>query len=326
MFPTRRRELERIKGYMTSQQYQEPFALAINAPFGEGKSSLVQVLTTQLKTDKNKVLFLKPTITDNKDKLITYFFGQLEILLKESGIYTGHGSALRKYVEQFGKLIDNNKFDAFLDLLGFFEKEKKEEYRETKRRLEEDIKQMLSSSTKENIKRLYIVVDDFDRAQENTMLETLIFIKELVDFKYCGVLFLMNYDLVVTGEKISRDYLDKFIGKRFDLEKISYSQIFNYYIVQSQLMSLEDDEYIDFINDEMNLLQIHAMSYLDEAEESLSSNLESLRNLHQLNSQNKNKENTDLLKLSKLNLETAEKDLQQFKDKLNNPRRLKRIL
>ncbi len=323
LFPTRKRELERIKSYMTSQEYQEPFALAINAAFGEGKSSLIQVLTSDLKKDKNKVVFLKPTITDTREKLINFFFSELEVILKDSGIYTGKGSAIKKYIEQFGKLVENNKIDIFVEILGVFENEKNEEFRETKRRLEEDIHQMLAYSSKGQMRRLYIVVDDFDRVEKNTMFETLIFIKELVDFKYCGVLFLMNYNLVI-GEKITHEYLDKFIGKRFDLEKVSYREILTYYLNQKKLLSIENGS-LSFISDVMDILKDKAITHMDEAEKGILSILDKTHKGHQERLQRKGKEDNNLQDFE-IQLKKYENELQLFQEKINNPRRLKRIL
>ncbi|WP_427052687.1 P-loop NTPase fold protein [Paenibacillus sp. TC-CSREp1] len=323
LFPTRKRELERIKRYITLQEYQEPFALAINAAFGEGKSSLIQVLTSELKKDKNKVVFLKPTITDTREKLINFFFRELEVILKESGIYTGKGSAIKKYVEQFGKLVENNKIDVFVEILGVFENEKTEEFRETKRRLEEDIHQMLLYSSKERMRRLYIVVDDFDRVEKSTMLETLIFIKELVDFKYCGVLFLMNYNLVI-GEKITHDYLDKFIGKRFDLEKVSYRETLTYYLNHNKLSLIENNS-LGFISEEMNILKDKAITFMDQTEKGIVSIFDKTHKSYQEKLQRKNKEGDNLQNIE-TQLKKDENELQLFQEKINNPRRLKRIL
>src|SRR5690625_2057350 len=92
LFPTRKKECLIIYDYLEELDTDDPFAIAINAEWGEGKTSFINGLQEKMDQDKNyktNVIFVQPMILDNREKLLRYVFGQLEAILIKNNIYTG---------------------------------------------------------------------------------------------------------------------------------------------------------------------------------------------------------------------------------------------
>ncbi|MER2172732.1 MAG: P-loop NTPase fold protein, partial [Psychrobacillus psychrodurans] len=187
LMPTRQHELKKIITLLMGNNYNEPFALLLNGNWGEGKTSLVNVLSKKLKADGNFNIFIQPLILDTTEKLIEYFFSQLEDILKSNGIYTGKDSPFKKYINIIFQSINTLnlkqviKFDEFLSNL---DNKEHTDFRRTKEILENDIQRLLDSKSKKSLnddedlsdltkyvvnnKKIFIIVDDFDRVEEET--------------------------------------------------------------------------------------------------------------------------------------------------------------
>ncbi|WP_219835357.1 P-loop NTPase fold protein [Paenibacillus sp. R14(2021)] len=323
LFPTRKKELVRIKHHIREIKYNEPFAIVINAPWGEGKSSLLNVLLEELKSEGTKSIFIKPLIWDTREKLSQYFFSQLEKMLLENGVFTGKGSPYKEYINQFVALTDNKKFSKLAEFFDVIPKEKKEEYRELKGNLEIDIQQMLGKKG-----RLIIVIDDFDRVEESAMRETLVFIKEVVDFKQCAVIFSMHYGYL-KEKKINNSYLDKFIGQHFYLKKISHLEMLGFFNEKHLLINSNWSSSDIVLHG--TKLESEIVGMLETITDYLSNQLEKKENELQVNLRNTANNGTRERQLQdeKLQLQDDIKllkdDIQAFYNNMNNPRKIKRM-
>lgn len=232
LFPSRRKELERLDRLLDLQDTDEPFATALCSSWGEGKTSLILALQKEYEK-KASFIFIQPMVMDTRDKLVDYFFGRLEELLNKKGVYTGKGSPFQAYMELILTFTGDKKAAVLPELAMLKEKDKSGEYRETKQRLEEDIlnigvrKEENSNGQKGRPFKLYVVVDDIDRLERKSQEEVLIFIKEVADFRGCGVIFLMDYRR--TAKMTSNEYLEKFLQNRYDLDQIPFEEMVRFY-------------------------------------------------------------------------------------------------
>ncbi|MET3689516.1 hypothetical protein ABIC37_005066 [Priestia megaterium] len=268
LLPTRKKEYIRILEVLRTNNYDEPFALVLNGDWGVGKTSLINVLSRRLEKDDNFKIFIQPMVLDTTEKLLDYFFDQLEDILNSNGIYTGKDSPFKSYINILFQTINtvNLKQVIRLDgLLNSLDDNEKVDFRTNKERLEKDIQKLLAGMKKKteeidyneqlvgNVeeerhdllgikKKIYIIIDDFDRVEEATFNNILIFIKELVNFKGVNVIFLMDEQKIDAHKKIDRTYLDKFTNRKFYLSKINYSEIFNHFIQNIRNEDFKDDQ------------------------------------------------------------------------------------
>ncbi|MHA7098045.1 P-loop NTPase fold protein [Priestia aryabhattai] len=316
LFPTRKKEFTRIYDYLKDIDTVDPYAVAINANWGEGKTSLINALQERLKNDNNEVIYLQPMILDTREKLLHYVFSQLETILINNKIYTGKGSPYKKYYELLMKFVNYKTIISFSNFFDIFPEDKKEDLRELKNDLERNIEKLALEN-----KRIYIIVDDLDRVENETIYNTLTFIKEIVDLKRVTVLFLMDYKNVIS-EKITIDYLEKFINQKFDLAKINTNELFNYY-----LNDLIPSYKIKVVNKEVKVLSESFHEYLDVIygyiQEKIQSKKKSIDD-------NKNKrdhqDNIELEAKLEVEIEELNKQLSDFKSKMSNARYVKKII
>lgn len=185
LLPTRKDEFTSLYKILNEITYNEPFALALNGDWGTGKTSLLNVLSEELKKDKNYTILIQPMILDSSEKLMGYFFRELETLLSSNGIFTGKESPFKKYFNLIFQTINTLNFNKGIEiekLLKNLDTQEHNEFRDIKERLEIDIQKLLSRKKNSNSTKIYIIIDDFDRVERDTFLSTLIFIKEIVNF------------------------------------------------------------------------------------------------------------------------------------------------
>lgn len=352
LMPTRQKELKNILTLLMRNNYNEPFALLLNGNWGEGKTSLVNVLTKKLNGDGNFNIFIQPLILDTTEKQMKYFFSQLEDILKSNGIYTGKDSPFKKYINIVFQSINTLNLKQVIKLDGFLDKlddNEQEDFRKTKEILENDIQKLLENTKspksiiddldlselinyKVNYKKIFIIVDDFDRVEEETFKNTLIFIKELVNFKGINVIFLMDEQLIDKHEKINREYLDKFVNKKFQLSKINYQEIFNYFIKNLKVENLNDEWAIEVGNKiKKNIVENISNIILDfeKCIEEIQKNIDLLSKNNNTKIQNKVHDAESIINLEK-NLYKEKEEFEyifyKLKDGLTNSRKAKKIL
>lgn len=306
LFPTRKKEFIRIYDYLKNIDTVDPYAMAISANWGEGKTSLINALQEKLKSDNNEVIYLQPMILDTREKLLSYVFDQLETILTNNRIYTGKGSPYKKYFELLMKFVNYKTIISFSSFFDIFPENKKEDLRELKKNLEENIEKLSEKNEK-----IYIIVDDLDRVENETVYNTLTFIKEIVDLKRITVLFLVDYKNIMS-DKITIEYLEKFIHQKFDLAKIDTNELFDHYI--KYLIPLYKT---NLINEEVNILRESFEEYLNVFYDDIQ---DKIQNKEKIN--NKSEEN------EKYNIEirNLNRQLNEFKNKLSNARYVKKIV
>ncbi|PEU68110.1 hypothetical protein CN397_23930 [Priestia megaterium] len=350
LLPTRKKEYIRILEVLRTNNYDEPFALVLNGDWGVGKTSLINVLSRRLEKDDNFKIFIQPMVLDTTEKLLDYFFNQLEDILNSNGIYTGKDSPFKKYINILFQTINtvNLKQIIRLDgLLNNLDDNEQVDFRTNKERLEKDIQKLLIGMKRKNEetdcneeedsrdlaaikKKIYIIIDDFDRVEEATFNNILIFIKELVNFKGVNVIFLMDEQKIDAHKKIDRTYLDKFTNRKLYLSKINYSEIFNHFI-----KNIRDEDFKDNQTKIIgNKIKQNVVSYIKKVSNDFEKRLEeiqkdienSLKKKPSKIQDGNDDSTTEFLTLLNNEKETLEKNLQRLNDGVTNIRKSKKII
>ncbi|MEM5668922.1 P-loop NTPase fold protein [Bacillus cereus] len=163
------------------------------------------------------------------------------------------------------KFVDYKTITSFSGFLDVFQENEKLDLRTSKIELEKSIGRLV----KEN-QRIYIIVDDLDRVEKETVYSTLTFIKEIVDLKKVTVLFLVDYKNIIS-ENITIEYLEKFINQKFELSKIHENELLYYYI--EKLIPRYDK---DIINDEIEILKLKFKEHINIIKDYFKNEMESI--------------------------------------------------
>ncbi|MGZ9586647.1 P-loop NTPase fold protein [Paenibacillus marinisediminis] len=338
LLPTRKQDYSDMFRILKTNNYDEPFAMVLNGDWGTGKTSLINVLSSKLTKNRNHIIFIQPMILDTPEKLMEYFFNQLKDILSSNGIFIGRDSPFKQYLNVIIQTINtlNLKQAIKLDMfLGDLDSKEPSDFRSSKKRLEEDIQKLLSSGIKENKRKkdgaksdkskIYIIVDDFDRVEEETFNSTLVFIKEIVNFNGITVVFLMDEKKIDGNKKINRVYLDKFVNKKFQLSKIDYQELFSYFI-QTVDESIFINEWTQKIIKE---IKKNIVVFITDLIKNISDQVDDIQkeidSLSRNTSKNQHNIDTQLNDLIARKME-VKGYLQKLNDGISNVRRVKKII
>ncbi|WP_455809140.1 P-loop NTPase fold protein [Clostridium butyricum] len=231
LFPSRQKQADSIIGYIESYKNYERFTLLLNGEWGSGKTSLIKGVEEKCK-DKYTMIFIQPMMFDKKELLIKYFCERLKDILIEGNIYTGKGSNVERYLISLLNWVNKKSDIGFIEN---FSNKNIEDFRKVKSDLQIDINKYTE------LQKIIVIVDDFDRVDNNTIKEVLMFIREIIDFEGISTILLFQYSKI-TNEEITKEYLDKYIDKRIDLNKVDKKEMVDTFINWTIEDEIQDDE------------------------------------------------------------------------------------
>ncbi|MGL5150053.1 MAG: hypothetical protein ACRC7N_05675, partial [Clostridium sp.] len=109
--------------------------------------------------------------------------------------------------------------------------------------------------------RIIVIVDDFDRVDDKTVEEVLMFIREIIDFQGISTILLMEYSKI-KSDKLTDEYLQKYIDIRLDINKVSVIDIIYTFID----LGIQSDKDYSVIEGNRNLFKNDFKAILDEME------------------------------------------------------------
>jgi hypothetical protein len=232
------------------KQFEGPFVLALDSPWGTGKTTVVNMLRAVLKKDKYTTVYFNAWKEDYvSDPLIPMVAAIDDIKLAQDGadgVFQQRMATVKKVASTFAKrglvagvkvgtmgVLDLEKFQedilsnesgkAAEDLIESFKKEKRslEKFRESL----EDAVQAIGEG--EPQRPLVFFIDELDRCRPSFAIELLERVKHLFDVK--NIVFVLSTDkkqleaitAAVYGERIDApEYLRRFIDIDFSLPSI----------------------------------------------------------------------------------------------------------
>jgi len=232
------------------KQLEGPFVLALDSPWGTGKTTVVNMLRSVLKKDKYTTVYFNAWKEDYvSDPLIPMVAAIDDIKIAQvgaDGVFQQRMATVKKVASTFAKRglvavvkvgtmgvldldkvyedpLSNESGKAAEDLIESFKKEKRslEKFRES---LEEAV-QVIGAS--ELQRPLVFFIDELDRCRPSFAIELLERVKHLFDVK--NIVFVLSIDkkqleaitAAVYGERIDApEYLRRFIDIDFSLPSI----------------------------------------------------------------------------------------------------------
>jgi hypothetical protein len=197
--------------------HEYSFTIGIHASWGEGKSSVINLLKEKLKDNSDFLIVdnFNPWQYMDEQAIINGFFSEIEKKINETYIFdTNH------YFKKYAKLISLgvNYAGVKLDL-----KDSNETFSYTKSRIQKIINKLN--------KKIIVIIDDVDRLDISKIL--LIFKLISLNAKFNNLVFILCFDSVLVqryliDNKYDKDYLEKIIQKPIVLPVIERSNLRKY--------------------------------------------------------------------------------------------------
>lgn len=196
------------------------FVVGIEGPWGSGKTSLIYLITEQLRKVEErtfKIIQFSPWFFNNTDNLIASFFDLLEKeFVNNRNIY----HELRKYKKQLLSIENNFLKTDFTSLIS--------EDESLLTRYEN-----LESLLQQHTESLVIVIDDLDRLDRKEVIEVFRLMRTIANFP--NVFYLVGYDKNYITDAIKKElteyapekYPDKIFNVEFRIPELGFETLQN---------------------------------------------------------------------------------------------------
>lgn len=243
------------------ENISSPIVLSVNAPWGQGKTTFLEMLHAQLLNKEHKAIYFSAWETDFAGDPLQAFLGEIngeieklingdEEKSKAWGVVKTAGSQiLKKALPAAIKLgtagaldLDKTMEGEASKLMEGLTKDFIEEYTKNKEaisRFKSGVSQVLSNSEGEDT-RLYIFIDELDRCRPTYAIELLERIKHILDIE--GLVFVLAMDKEQLSHSVKGIY-----GAEF--EAIGYLRRFidiEYTLPESELDAFIEQLYVNF--------------------------------------------------------------------------------
>ncbi|MBW3519514.1 P-loop NTPase fold protein [Flavobacterium sp. NKUCC04_CG] len=208
-------QVDRMFQYIQGIKNSQSFVIGINASWGKGKSSFINLLKERItceERDKHVVIEFNPWKSNSANDVISDFFDEFQRILEKNGLQIG--SKLDYYKKL---LLGYEGAGVAKSIVGFFQmfflKEKS-----TLKSLYDSI----NLAMEEAGIRFLIIVDDIDRLNNEEVFEVLKLVRNSAMFQ--NVIFLLAYDKQYVIDSLKslkipkpENYLEKIIQKEVGL-------------------------------------------------------------------------------------------------------------
>jgi Cdc6-like AAA superfamily ATPase len=225
---------------ITSVPLSDSFVIALNGPWGSGKTSVLRLLANRIGKNPNLVLIkFNPWLYGSEAALIEGFYSAIERALNEEYEI----SDFRRQLARYSKLLS---FGLGSDRFGF--------------RLQmpsdpESLRKHLEAFLEQTKREFVIIIDDIDRLHHRELLALF----KLVRFssRFRRTVFLLSFDNIVVAEAlekeaVDREFIDKIVQMQIDVPPAEQNDIDNF-ILYSKLESPEARSAIDRMLDAMKI-------------------------------------------------------------------------
>ena len=248
LFDNRKSQCDLVANIIKNKKIiSDGYSICISGEWGSGKTSFIEALLDNLKSDNQKneekvpysVIRINALELENINTLIEYYFKALKNILDEKGAYSGFKSEYKEMVNSFLKIASHDSIADYVTNKLY----PQSDYRKSIEELDKLIKDVMKNE------RIIVVVDDIDRCSDKKATETMFFVKEIATRSNCVSFFLVEYNKLKES-KIIKEFGDGFVEKFFNrvvaINKADYTEILKRFHDQD----FEDNMYkvLDYYN------------------------------------------------------------------------------
>lgn len=239
---------------INDRQDSSSFSIGINARWGDGKSSFINLLAEKIITNKDGYILVRfnPRYANN-DSIQASFF---ETLFSELSKFDSRFKrSFNDYLKVIDVIADNNYLSALLSMTELFNRE--------------DEKEKINQAIKQLGKRVIVIIEDLDRLMKDEIIEVLKLIDGNASFD--NLIFISAYDKDSIHSLISLDecntYSDKFFTYERTLPLRSPNLMLKFlmeHLIQNQGFSKdEEDEIRNVVRANSSLFQAYLHNLRD---------------------------------------------------------------
>lgn len=313
LFKSRKRQLNRICIELEAFS-GEPFAIAISGEWGSGKTSFVNALKGRLK--QVEFVNVECSIEYDIKAVLRELSSQLQEIYKNNNVYTEKNGAIDKYFEKIGEFVDDAGYGGMTKIIDKFQNNENSSYWENKAIMNQELDEFYKLTKK----RIYFIIDDMDRIIDDGM-RAVIFqvIRKSVELHNCVTLFMVDYEQL-KSERMSREFLEKYINHQFELCDTEFEDIVEHY-ENSFLADSFWDEKSDYIIENGKKLKRNIAEYGQKILVSIQREIQKLQD----SIKNGNASEQDE-RINKMHLEYLLDVEARLQSRMKNPRKVKRYL
>lgn len=201
--------VKNLKKKLTIQYFNKSFTVGIVGPWGNGKSSFINLLKEEIKKDKEviSVTFL-PYLNHTETEISSEFFHSFQ-----SALHPYSGKLSNLILEYSNKLL--NLYNNDKNLSNFFKTDLSSFNSISANDVYEEINEVLNKINK----KIFVFVDDLDRLNQEEILQVLKLIRNTANFR--NTIFIVAMDKEYILQRLNNDEAilkNRFIDKFFQLE------------------------------------------------------------------------------------------------------------
>lgn len=217
LYPSR--ELQLKKFIPTLQQMNsEPYAIMISCAWGGGKTSFVRALAADSSFSNDNFIWIEAGGEKSAADIMSSISERIIDVLKTKNIYLENTGTIDKYFQAFSGVLDETGWKLFNKIGSVF----------TTNVVNENTKEYLNRKLAALKSKIYLIVDDLDRCEEEYKEKMFKVIRESTQLTNCKTIFLADRKHFL-NETYDNNYIEKYISCNLELCPVAYEEIVHYY-------------------------------------------------------------------------------------------------
>lgn len=217
LYPSRELQLKKFIPIL-QQANSEPYAIMISSAWGGGKTSFVKALEADSSFSNDTFIWIEAGGEKSASDIMSNISEQIIGVLKAHNIYLEKADIIDKYFLTFSGILDETDWKLFNKIGAVFGTDTENE--DTKKYLNRKLAALKS--------KIYLIVDDLDRCDEEYKAKMFKVIRESTQLTNCKTIFLADRKSFL-NETCDNNYIEKYISYNLELCPVAYEEIVHYY-------------------------------------------------------------------------------------------------
>lgn len=217
LYPSRELQLKKFIPIL-QQSTSEPYAIMISGAWGDGKTSFVKALEADSSFSNDTFIWIEAGGEKSASDIMLDISEKIIAVLKANNKYLEKADAINQYFQTFSGILDETNWKIFNKIGTLFNTDT--EFEDTKKYLNRKLASLKF--------KIYLIVDDLDRCDEEYRAKMFKVIRESTQLTNCKTIFLADRNSFL-NETCGNHYIEKYISYNLELCPVVYEEIVHYY-------------------------------------------------------------------------------------------------